>query len=71
MSVLNLGSGLSAFVGPLIVTVFIGLLGTGGVIWIFACLYFFGAFLTSFLTIPTETTIKEDTINEVKSPVSL
>jgi MFS family permease len=71
MSVLNLGSGLSAFVGPLIVTVFIGLLGTGGVIWIFACLYFFGAFLTGFLTIPTETTIKGETINEVKSPVSL
>ncbi|MBE2977508.1 MFS transporter [Priestia megaterium] len=71
MSVLNLGSGLSAFVGPLIVTVFIGLLGTGGVIWIFACLYFFGAFLTGFLTIPTETTIKGETINEVKSPISL
>ena len=31
MSVLNLGSGLSAFVGPLVVTAFIGPLGVGGV----------------------------------------
>ena len=50
MSVLNLGSGLAAFVGPLVVTVFIGTLGVGGVMWIFAGLYFVGAFLTSFLT---------------------
>ncbi|MFB9758662.1 MFS transporter [Ectobacillus funiculus] len=50
MSVLNLGSGLAAFVGPLVVTVFIETLGVGGVMWIFAGLYFVGAFLTSFLT---------------------
>ncbi|MGQ0441527.1 hypothetical protein ACT4UT_37135, partial [Bacillus sp. B-TM1] len=42
-AVLNLGSGLSAFVGPLVVTAFIGPLGVGGVMWIFAGLYFFGA----------------------------
>jgi polyol permease family len=52
MSVLNLGSGLAAFVGPLIVTAFIGLLGVEGVVWIFAGLYFLGAFLTKFLTLP-------------------
>lgn len=52
MSVLNLGSGLAAFVGPLVVTVFIGTLGVGGVMWIFAGLYFLGAFLTNFLTLP-------------------
>lgn len=52
MSVLNLGSGLAAFVGPLVVTVFIGTLGVGGVMWIFAGLYFAGAFLTNFLTLP-------------------
>lgn len=52
MSVLNLGSGLAAFVGPLVVTVFIGTLGVGGVMWIFAGLYFVGAFLTNFLTLP-------------------
>lgn len=52
MSVLNLGSGLAAFVGPLVVTVFIGTLGVGGIMWIFAGLYFLGAFLTNFLTLP-------------------
>ncbi|GAA3331480.1 hypothetical protein GCM10020331_088230 [Ectobacillus funiculus] len=51
MSVLNLGSGLAAFVGPLVVTVFIETLGVGGVMWIFLPAYIFvGAFLTSFLT---------------------
>lgn len=60
MSVLNLGSGLSAFVGPLVVTAFIGPLGVGGVMWIFAGLYFFGAFLTHFLTIPKENKIRQD-----------
>ncbi|WP_242321325.1 MFS transporter [Bacillus cereus group sp. BfR-BA-01354] len=60
MSVLNLGSGLSAFVGPLVVTAFIGPLGVGGVMWIFAGLYFFGAFLTHFLTIPKENVMKQD-----------
>ncbi|MDR4435921.1 MFS transporter [Bacillus tequilensis] len=51
MSVLNLGSGLCAFIAPGIVSLFIGPLGTGGVIWIFAALYFFSAFLTQFLTV--------------------
>ncbi|MEC1793387.1 MFS transporter [Bacillus vallismortis] len=51
MSVLNLGSGLCAFIAPGIVSLFIGPLGAGGVIWIFAALYFFSAFLTQFLTI--------------------
>lgn len=60
MSVLNLGSGLAAFVGPLIVTLFIGSLGVGGVMWIFAGLYFFGAFLTQFLTLPTAEETTED-----------
>ncbi|MDQ0243550.1 polyol permease family [Bacillus fengqiuensis] len=60
MSVLNLGSGLAAFVGPLIVTLFIGSLGVGGVMWIFAGLYFFGAFLTKFLTLPTANETTED-----------
>ncbi|MFH4276058.1 MFS transporter, partial [Acinetobacter baumannii] len=60
MSVLNLGSGLSAFVGPLVVTAFIGPLGVGGVMWIFAGLYFFGAFLTHFLTIPKENEMEQD-----------
>jgi polyol permease family len=52
MSVLNLGAGLSAFLGPAIVGVFIGTVGTGGVMWIFAILYFISAFITKFLTLP-------------------
>ncbi|MCY8807619.1 RbtT/DalT/CsbX family MFS transporter [Bacillus atrophaeus] len=52
MSVLNLGSGLCAFIAPGIVSLFIGPLGAGGVIWIFAVLYFFSAFLTQFLKLP-------------------
>ncbi|GAA3333499.1 hypothetical protein GCM10020331_097770 [Ectobacillus funiculus] len=35
MSILNLGAGLSAFVGPALVGLFIGSIGAGGVIWIF------------------------------------
>ncbi|KYD01907.1 hypothetical protein B4144_2389 [Bacillus atrophaeus] len=52
MSVLNLGSGLCAFIAPGIVSLYIGPLGAGGVIWIFAVLYFFSAFLTQFLKLP-------------------
>lgn len=39
-----------------IVSLFIGPLGAGGVIWIFAALYFFSAFLTRFLTISEQST---------------
>jgi len=52
MSVLNLGAGLPVFVGPFIVGVFYGLIGSEGVIWILAGLYFLGAFLTKFITLP-------------------
>ncbi|HAZ03514.1 MAG: alpha-ketoglutarate permease [Bacteroidetes bacterium GWF2_42_66] len=52
VSVLNLGAGLPVFVGPAIVGAFIGLIGGEGVIWILAGLYFFGAFLTRFITLP-------------------
>ncbi|HDR5987414.1 TPA: MFS transporter, partial [Bacillus anthracis] len=41
-------------------TAFIGPLGVGGVMWIFAGLYFFGAFLTHFLTIPKENEMEQD-----------
>jgi polyol permease family len=51
MSILNLGAGLSAFVGPALVALFIGSIGVVGVIWIFAILYFVSAFLTKFLTV--------------------
>lgn len=52
VSVLNLGAGLPVFVGPAIVGLFYQLVGGEGVVWILAGLYFFGAFLTRFITLP-------------------
>ena len=52
MAILNLGAGLPVFVGPAIVGLFIGPLGNAGVIWILASLYFAGAVLTRFITLP-------------------
>lgn len=52
MSILNLGEGLSTFLGPAVVGIFIGSLGTVGVIWVFAGLYVFSAFLMKFVTLP-------------------
>jgi polyol permease family len=46
MSILNLGAGASAWVGPAIVGLFLPLLGVGGVMWIFAILYAISAVLT-------------------------
>jgi polyol permease family len=52
MSVLNLGAGLSTFVGPAVVGLFIGSLGSGGVIWIYTGLYLFAGALMKFITLP-------------------
>ncbi|QKG85040.1 MFS transporter [Kroppenstedtia pulmonis] len=52
MSILNLGAGLSAFVGPALVGVFIDSLGNAGVMWLFSILYFISAFLCYFITLP-------------------
>jgi MFS family permease len=62
MSILNLGAGLSTFVGPAVVGLFIGSLGTVGVIWIFTGMYLFSGILMKFVTLPKEsvTTIKEN-----------
>ncbi|MBZ5752086.1 MFS transporter [Metabacillus rhizolycopersici] len=54
MSVLNLGAGLSTFIGPVIVGIFIGSVGTVGVIWIYSGLYLLSAILTKFITLPQE-----------------
>ncbi|MFJ7978037.1 MFS transporter [Peribacillus sp. NPDC096379] len=54
MSVLNLGSGLSHFVAPALVGIFIGSIGVGGIMWIFVILYLAGAVMTKFLTLPNE-----------------
>lgn len=54
MSILNLGAGLSTFVGPAVVGLFIGSLGTVGVIWIFTGMYLFSGILMKFVTLPKE-----------------
>ncbi|MGO4746348.1 MFS transporter [Serratia quinivorans] len=62
MSILNLGAGLSTFVGPAVVGLFIGSLGTVGVIWIFTGMYLFSGILMKFVTLPKESvaTVKEN-----------
>lgn len=52
MSILNLGAGLSTFVGPAVVGLFIGSLGSSGVIWIFTGLYLFSGILMKYVTLP-------------------
>ena len=54
IAVLNLGAGAATFVGPLIVTVFLGLIGPGGVTVVFACLYLLAGFAVRWLRIPEE-----------------
>lgn len=52
MSILNLGAGLSTFIGPAVVGIFIGSLGAQGVIWIYTGLYVVAAVLMKFVTLP-------------------
>lgn len=52
MSALNLGAGASTFVGPAIVAIFLGPLGVGGVMWIFAGLYVLSGIIALTLTLP-------------------
>lgn len=59
MSILNLGAGLSTFVGPAVVGLFIGSLGSAGVIWIFTGLYLFSGILMKFVTLPQESVVSE------------
>ena len=54
MSILNLGAGLSTFVGPAIVGAFIGGVGTVGIIWIYTALYLFSAVLMKFVKLPKQ-----------------
>jgi polyol permease family/HAD superfamily hydrolase (TIGR01549 family) len=54
ISMLNLGAGASALLGPAIVAAFVGPLGAEGVMWIFAGLYALSAVLALFLTLPEE-----------------
>ncbi|AIJ26621.1 nitrate/nitrite transporter [Amycolatopsis methanolica 239] len=62
MALLNLGAGAAAFVGPAIVSLFLGPAGAAGVVIIFAALYIVAAVLTRFLKLPeaTRKAIDED-----------
>ncbi|AKS35274.1 MFS transporter [Mycolicibacterium goodii] len=50
LAMLNLGSGLAAFVGPAVVAIFRPLVGIAGVVWIFATLYVLAAIASRWLT---------------------
>jgi polyol permease family len=54
MSIMNLGSGMSTWIGPAIAGIFLPLLGVGGVIWIFAGMYGIAAVISFNLHIPGE-----------------
>jgi MFS family permease len=54
MSILNLGAGASAWVGPALVGLFLPLYGVVGLMWIFAGLYLLSSVLALFLTLPAE-----------------
>lgn len=51
MAILNLGAGLPVFIGPALVGILIGTIGSAGVIWVLAGLYLISAFLTRYITI--------------------
>ncbi|HEY5840025.1 MAG TPA: MFS transporter, partial [Mycobacterium sp.] len=61
IAVLNLGAGAATFVGPLIVAVFLGLIGPGGVTIIFAGLYVAAGVAVHWLRLPKES---EDAVAE-------
>ena len=52
MSIMNLGSGMSTWIGPAIAGIFLPLLGVSGVIWIFAFMYLAAAVISYTLRIP-------------------
>ena len=52
LSVFNLGSGISIWLGPGIAGIFLPHIGVGGVIWIFAMMYLLAAILGIFLKTP-------------------
>lgn len=56
MSILNVGAGASAWLGPGIVAVFLPMLGVIGVCWIFSVLHLVSAAMTLALTLPSDQT---------------
>ncbi|CAG5068570.1 Putative transporter YoaB [Dyadobacter sp. CECT 9623] len=67
MAILNLGAGLPVFIGPAIVGVFIGTIGSEGVVWILAVLYFISAILTRFITLPQDHILSVTSTGPVRS----
>jgi len=65
MAVLNLGAGLAVFVGPAIVGIFIGSVGSAGVIWILSGLYVIAAILTSSISSPSPAATAPDIVKAV------
>jgi polyol permease family len=54
MSIMNLGSGMSIWLGPAIAGVCLPLIGVAGTIWTFAVIYVVAAFVSFTLKIPAE-----------------
>lgn len=54
MSIMNLGSGMSIWLGPAIVGLFLPRFGIAGVIWVFAILYLISAVISFTLRLPHE-----------------
>lgn len=69
ISILNLGAGLPVFVGPAIVGLFIGLIGNAGIIWLLSILYFTGAILTRFITLPNNAKTAHHVENQVEETI--
>lgn len=54
MSALNFGAGISAFAGPLVVTIFLAPFGLAVVMWVYAILYLIAAVLATTLKLPKD-----------------
>ncbi|QHM71629.1 MFS transporter [Mixta intestinalis] len=68
MSVLNLGAGLSSFVGPSLVALLFTSIGARGVLVVFAILYVVSIFLTGFVTLDKKAqTGKDESLTSTES----
>lgn len=54
VSVLNLGAGLSSFIGPLLVKLLRAPIGYSGIVWVIAVLYIVSSILTYYITKPSK-----------------
>lgn len=59
MSILNLGAGLSTFIGPAVAGTFIASVGVVGVIWIYVGMHIFSAILMIFVRLPKDVKQKD------------